>query len=362
MDTEYYMPRSLSPKRLDKYLASGWFRSGEMLYRSKIISWHGEVASVINIRLNLRYHTLSKRLRKVLRKNRELFRTEIVVPSDDFFETGEEALYQQHKNRFHGFVFSSLSEFFYNTSSIWSIFDTLQIKVFDGDKLVATSFFDKGANSIASIMGLFDPEYSKYSLGIYTMLEEMEYMRETQRQFYYPGYLLDIPSMLDYKLSFGNVEFYDWEGRWLPQSKLDRENTPARQLNALHHAIERRLNQLSVPFRKWMNPLFTITSIMEESSGYEGMLRGAMLFFLQEGDKYSSLLEYLPDEQVYQWSLVRKEAPPFFLTENLWQLNRNNPKVKYLTDLFVYERVIHREETLGALLQKLIESGKVRPM
>ncbi len=363
MESQHYMPHSLSAARLDKYLASGWFRSGETLSRSKMISWDGDVASIINIRINLRYYESPKSFRKILRKNKQQFRVEIVSPNDNYYQEGEENLYQLHKERFHGFVFPTLNEFFYNTSVYWSIFDTKQVKVYDEEKLIATSFFDCGKNSLASIMGIFDPNYSKYSLGIYTMLEEIEYMKRTNRQFYYPGYILDIPSMLDYKLRFLNIEFYDWESKWLSVSKMDRENTPARGVNKTHENIAKLLDKIGVKYTQLMNPLFTVASLMESTSGHQGMLRGAMLFILKEGEGFKVILEYLVDEKLYQISRVREEHAPFFFSffsNNIWQLNRNNPKIRYITKLFLYDHVYGKHEKLTALVQEMLRNGTIK--
>lgn len=360
MESQYYIPRSLSPSRLDKYLANGWFRSGEMLHRSEMVSWDGDVASVINIRVNLRNYKPPKSFRKILRKNRERFSYEIIRPSDNYYQDGEEELYQLHKDRFHGFVFPTLDEFFYNTSVYWSVFDTMQVKVYDGDKLVATSFFDCGKNSIASIMGMFDPKYSKYSLGIYTMLEEVEYMKETDRQFYYPGYILDIPSMLDYKLRFADLEFYAWKGKWLNISKMDRTVTPARNLSKIHDNIAKLLSQVGVEHKKLMNPLFTVTSLMETTSGYQGMLKGAMLFVFTEGKNYKVILEYLVEEEKYQVTRIKEEEAPLFFSDNMWQLNKNNPKVRYLTEMYLYDHIYGKHKLLFPLLQEMIDNGVIK--
>jgi len=40
--------------------------------------------------------------------------------------------------------------------------------------LIAVSFFDRGLNAAASLLCIYDSAYAKYSLGIYTMLKEID--------------------------------------------------------------------------------------------------------------------------------------------------------------------------------------------
>ena len=77
MLVQYYYPLSLSPARLDKYLANGWFRSAPMLYRSELICLDGDVFSTVNIRVKLSDYTFKKSLAKILRKNKDRFYTEV---------------------------------------------------------------------------------------------------------------------------------------------------------------------------------------------------------------------------------------------------------------------------------------------
>ena len=53
--------------------------------------------------------------------------------------------------------------------------DTREVKIYDGDKLAAFSFFDKGQRSMYSKQGIYDPAYHQFSLGFFTMLVEIQY-------------------------------------------------------------------------------------------------------------------------------------------------------------------------------------------
>ena len=137
MLVQVYYPQSLSHTSLDEYLADGWFRSCNMLFRSKLICLDDEVFSLVYLRLNLTDYHRSKSLRKLFSKNNRLFRHQIRKAS---VNEAKQRLYNAHKQRFQGFVFNSLEHYFLG-DSVNSVFDTYEICVYEGDKLVAVSFF-----------------------------------------------------------------------------------------------------------------------------------------------------------------------------------------------------------------------------
>ena len=83
-------------------------------------------------------------------------------------------------------------------------------------RLVAVSFLDLGAESASSVYAAFDPEHSARSLGIFTLLREIDHARELGKRFHYLGYAYTVPSVYDYKKSFQGVEGYDWGRCWIP--------------------------------------------------------------------------------------------------------------------------------------------------
>jgi arginine-tRNA-protein transferase len=87
--------------------------------------------------------------------------------------------------------------------------------VFDGSELVALSYLDLGERATSSVYGMFEPAHSRRSLGIYTMLLEIEFSRRRGCAFYYPGYATREPSAYDYKKQFQGLEVLNWEtGAW----------------------------------------------------------------------------------------------------------------------------------------------------
>lgn len=303
MLVEYFNKPQISGSTLDQKLADGWFRSGQMLFRSQLICINIEVNAVVNIRLPLEGYTMPKRMRKLMRRNKKRFYYEI---TDFHADERVEKLYQHQRKRFIGFLYNTLADLFseIKEDSDSSPFDSKMIKVYDRetDKLVAASIFDEGDSSIASILGMFDPDYHQYSLGTYTMLLEVLNAQENGRAFYYPGYVLDQPSVFDYKLKLGKqqVEFYNWKGTWNPWKSFNPNESTGHYLRKLLQQMEDTLRLAGIPFQRQVYIAFPAGYF----PGMEGSLR-CPVFFSCPDESSSTVIAYIWEEQ--QFALVETE-------------------------------------------------------
>lgn len=252
MYTELHSPIFIQPEELDAYLEKGWFRMGQMIFTCHILCFNNDVYSTIWLRLDLKDFSFKRRMRKILNKNDRLFSYTIGPPN---FEGDRQALYEKHKKRFEGYIPGTLKESLFGLEED-NIYNTHEIAVYDGDQLIAVSYFDIGSGSMASIMGLFDPDYEKYSLGIYTMLKEVEFGLENQISFYYPGYVVPGYGKFDYKLRIGEMDFYDVAlESWRPYDQLTSDHLPSdliySKLNKLAEGFEKKglsYKKLTYPF------------------------------------------------------------------------------------------------------------------
>jgi len=204
MSTQFHRPPSLYGAKLDAYLVKGWFRSGQYIYTVATLNIDGALYFPIRIRLPLTGYEFRKSLRKVWNKNK-CFKT---VIGKAFITPEKEALYQKFLVRFDTYISPTLKDSLQEGGET-TIYNTFEAAIYEGDKLIAVSFFDLGKNTMASIMGVFDPAYSKYGLGFYTMLVEIAYGKEKGYTYYYPGYVIPGYPKFDYKLRIGQVESYD---------------------------------------------------------------------------------------------------------------------------------------------------------
>ncbi len=91
--------------------------------------------------------------------------------------------------------------------------------------MIAVGYFDKGNNSLAGILNFYHPEYKKYSLGKYLILNKIDFALENDIPFYYTGYISTFYTKFDYKLypDVNAIEVYlPVEKEWQPYNQFDK--------------------------------------------------------------------------------------------------------------------------------------------
>ncbi len=210
---EEFYTSEITPIQLDLLLADGWRHFGQHFYRYNLGFLKGEFRFVIPLRIRLADFKFSRSQRRILNKNKNL---QTVIRPVEFTDEKHE-LFERHKVRFdHGIpesIYGFLDE---NAATIPC--QTLEFCVYEKDKLLAVSFLDIGEKSVSSVYAMFEPEEAKRSLGIYTMLLEIQYAIENKKTFYYQGYAYEGESFYDYKKRFSALEKFDWFGDWTDYS------------------------------------------------------------------------------------------------------------------------------------------------
>ncbi|HTK37713.1 MAG TPA: hypothetical protein VL325_04410 [Pyrinomonadaceae bacterium] len=148
----------------------------------------------------------SKSQRRVLRKNVDLITTILPV----HITSEKELLFNRHKLRFR----FGIPDTIYDFISTESPCETLEINACLNDRIIAASFLDVGDNSVSSVYAMFEPADSSRSLGIFTLLKEIEFAREKGKEYFYLGYCYEGQSFYDYKKRFSATEMYDWQRNW----------------------------------------------------------------------------------------------------------------------------------------------------
>jgi len=270
---EVELLHQIPPALLDRRLAAGWFRVGPLLMRADSMPIEDEIRGLLHIRLPLDRPTESRSLRRLMRRNRARLRCEIGAPRID---AGSCRLYEVTKPRFTGFVCSDLQSLVYGEPFVHV--ERLECRVLDGDRLVAVSYFDLGEQAIASQLALHDPDYHRYGLGFYTMLEEIEYARSTGRRFFYPGYVVPGLGAFDYKLRIGDVQYMDAAGRWRRRARPPERMRGAERQRGRVAALGRALAHAGLSNRLRFYPGFWMGRIPELPSPGGGYLRHGVHF------------------------------------------------------------------------------------
>ena len=201
-----------SLREWQKLLSLGWRHNSILFYRVNIdVGVNGEELMIMPLRYRLKYFEMSKKHRKICRINQDL--THRIVPlniTDDI-----KNLFKQHTTRFKYNVPPSVYE--YVSARPRTPFLSYQLEVYKNNKLIAFTFIDLTRHTLSSTYAAFDINESKRSLGIYTMLLEIQYAIEHKKTFHYPGYAHHENTHMDYKKYFKGAEYFDWEGEyWTP--------------------------------------------------------------------------------------------------------------------------------------------------
>jgi len=242
-------PEILQPQELDTYLANGWFRMRQTIFTTNFLQFDSQFYSAIWLRVALADYVPDKKYH-TLKKLNKAFKTEIKQSTAGAISTAQELLYFEYRQSVSFDVSPSLKELLLGNDLV-NRFNTYEVNIYDGDTLIATGFFDLGANSAAGISCIYHPAYKKYSLGKYLMYLKMEFCRQQQLQYFYPGYVVPGCSPFDYKLEIGKstLEYLQLSSmQWVPYT------TKEMLANPLHQMVE-RLSILQTNFSQNNLPL-----------------------------------------------------------------------------------------------------------
>jgi arginine-tRNA-protein transferase len=102
---------------------------------------------------------------------------------------------------------------------------TTEVRYHLGDRIVAISLLDLGRNSANSAYHYYDPAYAQRSLGVYSVLREIEHCRALGIRWYYLGLWVSDCTALKYKTGYFPHERLI-RGRWERRLRADAEVLP----------------------------------------------------------------------------------------------------------------------------------------
>lgn len=257
MIAQSFFVGDITPALYDQRLAEGWFRDSMMMYRSDLVVMQNELFEVVHIRFNAGDFEPRKSQRQVMRRVEERFRVEVKKPQ---VTEQHNRLYLSQNNRFRGFIHPKLEDILFRSES--DLIQVYEISVYDGDRLIAASYFDTGEKSMASLLCLYDSEYSRFSLGYYTMLKEISWGQRAAKDWYYPGYIFDLPSEFDYKLRIAAPQTMVEPGEWADGVIRKGHTGSGERIRNASAVIESFLSSRNISFRKRYYPYFAAVRMM----------------------------------------------------------------------------------------------------
>jgi arginyl-tRNA--protein-N-Asp/Glu arginylyltransferase len=255
MYTRIIRPEQLEPSELDDYLEEGWYRIGQTMMTCRFLMWGHTLRSAIWTRVPLEQYRFRKSLRKLMSRVERRFQ---ITEGPLVVDAEREALYQRYLTVASGERASTLREFLYGGSDR-DLFHTRELRITEAGRLVGFSWFDLGEVSLQSLIGVYEPDHARLSLGFYTMLAELRYGIEAGLRYHYSGYVLPGELAMDYKLRVGGLEFLETRTRdWRPWEEFTRREMPTERLRSALWTARSALRRRGVPASVRGYPMFEV--------------------------------------------------------------------------------------------------------
>jgi len=303
MNYNRYKLNSISSTELDRYLEKGWYRMGLSIFTTQYLIFNKKIYTAVWLRVPMFGYTLRKSHRKLINKIEKKFTVKI---NNAQITDEKELLFEEYKLNFKGDLYSSLKMYMQDNEN-FNIYDTKECCIYDGEELIAFSFFDIGDKSSAGILAAYNHSYSNYSLGIYTMLKEMLFSKQNNLEYYYPGYFVPGYHRFDYKCNLGATEYFDYYTKnWLPLENFNPDNNLSTVLKSKVSRLYERIKQNGV------NTFITLYKGWElgDFCNNEGQIYNHPVFLLCEKNRLYYVAEYCPVQDYYRLSLLKK--PKYF--------------------------------------------------
>jgi arginine-tRNA-protein transferase len=219
---DFHSPPSIKNEMLDQYLEKGWYRIGSEIFTTNITPSGLDWVRVYWTRYHVHQIQLSKSSKQLLKKADPLsFSIEPFSLNEEM-----ETLHDVYFSQIDFLTNYTIKELLVDTTC--QVYDTYKIEVRSGNKLIGLGIFDQGKNTIAGIKNIYHPDYKSFSLGKLLVLKKLEYCKNNNIEWYYPGYIAPGNSRFDYKLFLDKsaTEILSWEKkRWITYQEflIDQE-------------------------------------------------------------------------------------------------------------------------------------------
>ncbi len=215
-----YRIEPVEPEEFDALLDLGDRRAGVLLYRPSCPSCSACEA----IRIPVAEHVPTRSQRRVWKRNDGELAVEIARPE---VTPRHVELFNRHKDerglsRREGLATPEE----YRAFLVDSCVPVREIRYLLAGKLVAVSILDFGARSVSSVYHYFDPDVADRSIGVYSVLKEIELTRELGLEWYYLGLYVEGCRALRYKAGYFPHE-RRIAGAWRRFTYDDRDDAPS---------------------------------------------------------------------------------------------------------------------------------------
>ncbi len=186
----------VTPEMTDLLLFRGFRRSGDFVYTPQCPT----CSECQPTRVDVHEFGWTSSLQRVLKRGDRDLNIKWSSPSVDHQRVH---LFNRHRHeRSLGIRDDRIDAESYRSFLVDSCCDTQELAIRHGNSLVAVSTVDVGRDSVSAVYTFFDPDYSRYSLGTYAILKQIQWCLAHARRFVYLGMYVENNQHLNYKARF----------------------------------------------------------------------------------------------------------------------------------------------------------------
>ncbi|MFO1029479.1 MAG: arginyltransferase [Planctomycetota bacterium] len=195
------MPGELYHDLMDR----GFRRSGDVFYAMAC----DDCRLCVPIRVPVDHFVPSKQQRRALRKNEDV----TVRFAEPEFTPAKFALYRRYLAEQHGKHDTGENEAEFRTSMYGRVVDTVEATYWLGDLLLGASLLDVCRRSVSAVYHYYDPDHRDRSLGVFSVLQEIEWTQRIGVPHYYLGFWIEGAKTMHYKANYRPHELLR-DGEW----------------------------------------------------------------------------------------------------------------------------------------------------
>jgi arginine-tRNA-protein transferase len=209
----------LLPEQLDLLLEEGDQRVGRTVFRTECPFCR----ACEPVRIDIPDFVPSKSQRRIIRRNADLT-VELGPPT---LSRRRVALWNRHR-RARGLMteHGRRDPGGYEEWLVESCAPTTEVRYLLDDRLVAVSLLDLGRTSANSAYHFYDPAHADRSLGVFSVLHEIEHCRALGMRWYYLGLWVEDCTALRYKSNYHPHERFV-RGTWVSHPRPERPEEEA---------------------------------------------------------------------------------------------------------------------------------------
>jgi arginyl-tRNA--protein-N-Asp/Glu arginylyltransferase len=333
------------PFQLDQYLQMGWFRMGQTMFTTNFLIFNNEQFNALWLRIDLEKFELTPSQKKLLKQNS---RFDLKVTSGQI-DYQKEDLYYKYRESLSFSIAPSLQNLL-TGNSLFDIFDSRHIEIYDNGSLIACGVFDVGNISAQGIVSVFDPAYRKFSLGKYLFLQKILFLKANGYKYFYPGYYVPGYGQFDYKLDMAkeSTTFFDFgKKNWLPMNILADKHQPLRYIQAKLQSLSHLL--LLNGFKNQLLQYNFFDICLVNSYADYGLLDVPLfLYCFPNSRQQEAIIVFNIFTDQFQFAICNK---PF--QSNIEEISGHYVKFLLKLDTIIFQ---HNDETL--FVERLIEIVK----